>query len=270
MTEMKKHILSFDIGIKNLGVIHMIREPDLVQLEPLVPSVIAKEKKKKNKGQKKKENATQPETPSEVSNEPETPTPHETTDQNILTEPEKPPHTCLRILDWDVIQLITDGKKVKSQGLDESGTMLLQHLNERWKKLNQPDIELTVLIENQPAMKNPVMKSIQILVYGFFMHKKVLEGGNCNIKFMSASSKLQLGKNLNLDVRTLTKAKSSYVQNKKRGIAYCAYFLRHCINAADWKHVLDDRKKKDDVADCFLQAVYYLSVDTSCMRLCVC
>jgi hypothetical protein len=119
-------------------------------------------------------------------------------------------------------------------------------------------------------MKNPVMKSIQILVYGFFLYKQVLEGSTCQIRFMSATSKLQLGKMLDLDVRTLTKAKSSYVQNKKRGIAYCSYFLRHCVNADAWKHVIDDRKKKDDVADCFLQAIYYLSVDLSPLRLCVC
>ena len=84
-------------------------------------------------------------------------------------------------MDWDVLNLVPDGQKVKSQSLDETTHTLYTMLEQRWQTGTwQSEAvrgkELVILIENQPAMKNPIMKSIQMLVYGFFAYKQVVTG----------------------------------------------------------------------------------------------
>jgi hypothetical protein len=210
-------VISFDIGIKNLAVIHMIREDDPPLNNPI--PVVAD------------------------------------------SEPQPPPPPRLRIMDWDVLNLVTDGQKVKAQSLDQTTRILYDMLEKRWATWRVAasaggDKELVVLIENQPAMKNPIMKSIQMLVYGFFAYKNVISGVPLNIRLMSATCKLKLGKDLSLECNT--KSKSTYIQNKKKAVAYTDYFLnRVCKSPESWSGVLTDRKKKDDVADCFLQALYF-------------
>jgi hypothetical protein len=194
-------VISFDIGIKNLAVIHLVRD-DAAEAAPR-----------------------------------------------------------LEIVDWDVLNLVPDGQKVKSQSLDETTRTLYTMLEQRWQTGTwQSEAvrgkELVILIENQPAMKNPIMKSIQMLVYGFFAYKQVVTGVPLSIRLMSATCKLKLGKDLPLECNT--KSKSTYIQNKKKAVAYTDHFLKLvCKNPDAWAGVLTDRKKKDDVADCFLQALYF-------------
>ena len=57
--------------------------------------------------------------------------------------------------------------KVKKQ----SNSMLLQGeciVNTLSKKSNFLDVD-KVVIENQPALKNPTMKSIQMMIYSYFL-----------------------------------------------------------------------------------------------------
>ena len=35
-----------------------------------------------------------------------------------------------------------------------------------------------ILLENQPVLKNPVMKSIQIIIFGFFNYQKIILNRN--------------------------------------------------------------------------------------------
>lgn len=100
----------------------------------------------------------------------------------------------------------------------------------------------TVLIENQPCMKNPTMKSIQMMIFTYFkMYEK-------NVVLISACNKIKVKKNDN------PKEKLNYSQKKKKSIE----LTRLYINGSDNQAILDNEKKKDDLADCFLQAVYYL------------
>ena len=113
-----------------------------------------------------------------------------------------------------------------------------------------------VLIENQPCMKNPTMKSIQMIVYTYFYVRGITDAIECDkikeIVFLSASNKLKVydGPLLTFDV------KSKYTLSKKLGIAHTKYFLK---DNEDKLAFFNSHKKKDDLADAFLQGVYFIN-----------
>ena len=74
----------------------------------------------------------------------------------------------IEIIDWDIINILKDNEKVKSINIDELSKRLYMKLSEVFKD-KEFDI---VLLENQPVLKNPVMKSVQMLIYGFFLYQK--------------------------------------------------------------------------------------------------
>jgi hypothetical protein len=49
----------------------------------------------------------------------------------------------------------------------------------------------------------------------------------------------------------------NYKQHKKDGVEKCSLLLDQNIEFKKWKHVLET-KKKDDLADCFLQGMWYI------------
>ena len=53
----------------------------------------------------------------------------------------------------------------------------------------------TVLLENQPVLKNPTMKSIQIMIFSYFIMKNFVDNDNnviSDILLISARNKLTL------------------------------------------------------------------------------
>ena len=113
-----------------------------------------------------------------------------------------------------------------------------------------------VLIENQPCMKNPTMKSIQMIVYSYFYIRGITDAPEDkklkDIVFLSASNKLKVydGPKLTFDV------KSKYTLSKKLGIAHTKYFLKDNEEKLSF---FNSHKKKDDLADAFLQGVYFIN-----------
>ena len=107
-----------------------------------------------------------------------------------------------------------------------------------------------VLIENQPVMKNPTMKSVQMIIYTFFMIQSEL--GLCSkdlkVRFISASVKNKLATDI---LRSATEGK--YKDNKQRSVLA----TKHLIAGTSAESTLDKFKKQDDIADAFLQAVAY-------------
>ena len=71
---------------------------------------------------------------------------------------------------WDNIQLLEDHEKCKGFPLNEITKRMYNRLN---TELNDYDIT-EVLLENQPCLKNPVMKSIQMIIYGYFQYQSIL------------------------------------------------------------------------------------------------
>ena len=166
----------------------------------------------------------------------------------------------IKIINWDIIQLIEDDVKCKGVSLDAITNVLYNKLQEIFL-----DYDITeVLLENQPVLKNPVMKSIQIILYSFFQYEKVLMGRDINlIKFINASNKLKLGKNLSEinNSEDIVKIKSKYTKNKKLAIIYTNHFLQERLIEEDYikyNEIFNKHKKKDDLSDAFLQGLYYI------------
>ena len=106
--------------------------------------------------------------------------------------------------------------------------------------------ELThVILENQISPIAGRMNTIQGMVAQYFIMTT-----NClTIDFISSAGKL---KGLAINEPT------DYKTHKKDGIHFCSRFLDANSELSGFKSVLDNSVKKDDLADCFLQGIYYL------------
>ena len=119
-----------------------------------------------------------------------------------------------------------------------------------------------VVIENQPSFKNPRMKSIASTLYDYYLirgiiDKEITKSNITQVKFMSPSNKLKLAGEG--DCKELVKVKSeddgkAYKLTKSLGIKYCSEMVKHL---PEWLKHFNSHKKKDDLADSFLQGAYF-------------
>ncbi len=110
-----------------------------------------------------------------------------------------------------------------------------------------------IVIENQPSYKNPKMKSISNTLMDHFLVRGIIDKKYENLeeaKFMSPSNKLKIGDGKKLVVEK----KKKYKMTKDLGIKYTVELIKD--NKKDLDHFMSF-KKKDDIADCFLQGLYY-------------
>lgn len=106
--------------------------------------------------------------------------------------------------------------------------------------------ELThVILENQISPIAGRMNTIQGMVAQYF----IMTTDSLTIDFISSAGKL---KGLAINEPT------DYKTHKKDGIHFCTQFLESNTELSGFKSVLDNSGKKDDLADCFLQGIYYL------------
>ena len=166
----------------------------------------------------------------------------------------------IKIYDWGIIQLIEDGTKCKGIPLDKITKTLYEKLDDKFR-----NYEITnVLLENQPVLKNPLMKSIQMIIYSFFSYEQIIMGRDIEtIKLINASNKLKLGKNLTEinNSEDILKIKTKYSKNKKLAIIYTNHFLKERLIVEDYQRfneIFNNHKKKDDLADAFLQGLYFI------------
>lgn len=112
-----------------------------------------------------------------------------------------------------------------------------------------------VIIENQISPIATRMKTIQGMLAQYFIMRM---NDKIQIEFLSSSGKLKGFQTQNSEENT------DYKKNKKDAIFYCQQFLeKDCFK--EWTHILDT-KKKDDLADCFLQALFYLKTKNTCLE----
>lgn len=115
-----------------------------------------------------------------------------------------------------------------------------------------------VLIENQPALKNPTMKSIQMLVYGYFLVKGIsTEKPVANIVMINARNKLKAykGPEISCDIT------DKYKKTKYLGIKYCEHMIHDNEYISDeWRDLFQQSKKRDDLSDAYLQGMYWLLI----------
>lgn len=195
-----------------------------------------------------------------------------------------------KILFWGIINLIDDPIMKKNMNL------VFENIP---KKLHENNFLLdvdVVVIENQPSLKNPKMKSIQMIVYSYFlMFGKVLNENENKIQqidFCNASNKLKVYKGpeislddlkkkkkkvdnnslitdfiedkkddietVELEIKSKKSTKLSYSDKKKMAVAHVNYFLKE-NNDENNLEFFNKHKKKDDLADSYLQGLYMIN-----------
>ena len=108
-----------------------------------------------------------------------------------------------------------------------------------------------VIIENQPALKNPTMKSIQMMLFSYFLMKDSIK----EIQMINARNKLKAyeGPKIPCDI------KETYKRNKYLAIKYTDIMIRENEKIEEKYHKLyDTSKKKDDLSDSYLQGIYFI------------
>ncbi len=230
----------------------------------------------------------------------------------------------IKIVKWDIVNLVDNEAQKKNR------TLLFQNIP---IKLNQIPELLTVdyvFIENQPVLKNPQMKSIQMILYSYFLFYGITDGIIIQqpdmsetihkvkgVDFCSASNKLKVYDGPEITFEELKKKKRvskkskgeeksllyyndqidaldsedeeyevkyakimeekdtqekantvidattqsggsslAYGDKKKLAIAHAMYFLKS--QAPEYTEFFQSHKKRDDLADSFLQGIYVL------------
>lgn len=148
-------------------------------------------------------------------------------------------------------------KKTKSSSLSPLTitTRMYQQLDKLDYVLNVDE----VLIENQPTLKNPTMKTISSVLFSYFVMRGVVDKDDQNkinnVRFISPSNKLKVNEDNTLEVLSKTKKGDTYKLTKQLAIQYTKMLLK---NSQDWLDYLEKYKKKDDLCDAYLQGYHYL------------
>lgn len=143
------------------------------------------------------------------------------------------------------------GTECGKQPLSDLATKLFIALDKLNLDIEQ---EIDILIENQPTLKNPTMKSISMLLFSFFIARKIDKKINVGVvKFICPSNKLfKLDKENASKIILLNKDKK-YKTTKELGMNYCTAVISDKDNKK-----IEGFKKKDDLCDAFLQGFQFM------------
>jgi len=127
--------------------------------------------------------------------------------------------------------------------------ILIEELSSKDDFLNHE----VICIENQPALKNPVMKTVQMIIYSYFM----IEGATKDkpveqVHMINARNKLKVYKGPPVEC----KYKEKYKRNKYLSVEYTKNMILNQDNK--FIDLFTESKKKDDLADAYLQGIYFI------------
>ena len=195
---------------------------------------------------------------------------------------------------WKISQ-IKDWLKNKNLSTDGKKIELVSRIHKQLKKENVPkfksnDLHLIstmifsfldanpgfleydiVVLENQPCLTNPIMKSVQMIIYSYFIYKGVWLNHHSNTKtqkilFTSATNKLKLFNKCqggdDLD------KKLTYKLRKELAIKNTHFIIKEKKELYEKWIVLFEKsckKEKDDLSDCFLQGLYTIYQSQGCI-----
>jgi len=170
--------------------------------------------------------------------------------------------------DGDYLKIIR-GKKSTQLDITQLSTALYDELAKR-PHLHQNST--CVLLENQPVLTNPTMKSVQVFVHAYFMDYGMRNnlGSVKEIHCYSASKKLDLIKYVSQSVYEAIKTEvktipKKYGRHKRIAIRLCENFLGPDSsigqNCSEIYNQFKLSKKKDDLADSLLMTLHYLERD---------
>jgi len=133
--------------------------------------------------------------------------------------------------------------------LIDLGISLKNELNELFNNYDLASID-QIILENQISPIANRMKTIQGMIAQYF-----IDCNNHNIIFISATNKLKPF--ITKDKSTEKDKKITYSERKKLGIHYTKHLLESKNMLTDLEF-FNKHSKKDDLADCLLQGIYYL------------
>lgn len=150
-------------------------------------------------------------------------------------------------------------KKVKNKTASETDLVVIgKNMKKEFNKNRLFQEVETIIIENQISPIANRMKTIQGMLAQYF----IMINDDSNIQFISSSNKLKQfvvegSRTTNLEeTKDSKKTNPNYKEHKKDGIYYCENILKRNENLKYWTNSLDV-KKKDDLADAFLQGLWY-------------
>jgi hypothetical protein len=156
-------------------------------------------------------------------------------------------------------------KKIKSQNSNyKSINNLSNHLFNKLDELKNDFLQVDeVLIENQPSLINPTMKTISALLYSYFtirgkIDREINNSKITSVYFISPQNKLKINKDTTdkaLNKENNLKKREEYILTKDLGKKYCRSLVEY---EKKYIEILDSHKKSDDLCDSFLQGFYYL------------
>lgn len=132
-------------------------------------------------------------------------------------------------------------KSANSMNLVSIGIALKEELE---NYITDDDID-HVIIENQISPIANRMKSIQGMITQYFIMK-----GVTNIDFVSSSNKLK---------EFIGNKTTTYAERKKIGVNITKDILAKSTYDNNWLSIISNHSKKDDLADSFLQGIWFLS-----------
>jgi len=151
---------------------------------------------------------------------------------------------------------------IKDLDFDDTRLKLVMELEKRKHLLNAN----VVVIENQPSFKNPRMKSISGILYDYYMirgmvDREITKSAIKKVKFMSPSNKIKLatdGETQQIVKMKSTDESKAYKMTKSLAVKYATEMTKHL---PEWLDKFNSHKKKDDLADAFLQGAYYFETN---------
>jgi hypothetical protein len=149
--------------------------------------------------------------------------------------------STISILDWKNV-VVTDEciKKIALQQLTEKIIMTLEEHFDDNSYFNY------VVIENQPMLKNGLMKTVAVVIFTYFNMLKIHHGNIKDVRFVSAINKLR---NTGLLSTTYKDRKKSSIELAKIHIA------KYCPQYSKW---FLEQNKKDDCADSLNQGIAFI------------
>jgi len=142
-------------------------------------------------------------------------------------------------MDNNMLENVESLKTANDMNLVSIGIELQKQLDQH---IYATDLD-QVIIENQIGPIAIRMKSIQGMITQYFIMKNIT-----NITFVSSTNKLK---------RFIDK-KTTYVERKKLGITITKNILELSEPNTEWFKVVSTHKKRDDLADSFLQGLWFI------------
>ena len=168
-----------------------------------------------------------------------------------------------KILHWEVIEIAKKGNNfsahISTSGISELYLALITQLDQR-PHLLDTDI---VLIEKQPSF-NPKMRIVAGCLQTYFYIRGVVDKSVNKIRsveFFSPKHKLKCytGPELDITSKNGKLVKGKYAQTKKMGVAIARAKLDEYTEAPEFIKLFESSRKRDDLSDCYLQALTYIS-----------